>query len=164
MIRRDRTAQLSRGIKVNRFATALSAGFVATVLVGGTAFAPIAAEAATATELKSAAAACKAEAKSKKINFFARRKYVTNCVARTVKLTPAEVTKIAVNVASHGCIAEAKGKKIQYFARRKYVNACVIAALKQHSLDVNEVRSGVNLGGLRRFTSQELGCGANVYC
>ena len=101
------------------FVTALSAGFIATVLISGTAFAPTPAEAATDVRmaLKDATVACKAEAKDQKMGWLARRKYVTNCVARTVKLTPAETAKIAVREAIVGCKAEAKGKKIRWLAR-----------------------------------------------
>ena len=97
---------------MSRFATALSAGFIATVLVSGTAFAPTPAEAATGSgmTLKDATVACKAEAKDQKMGWLARRRYVNNCVARTVKLTPAEIAKIAVKEAIVGCKAEAKGR------------------------------------------------------
>lgn len=71
---------------MNYFATALSAGFIATALVSGSAFVPTPAEAATDIRmaLKDATVACKAEAKDQKMGWFARRKYVNNCVARTV--------------------------------------------------------------------------------
>ena len=38
--------------------------------------------------LKETTAACKAEAKEKKIRWPASRKFVSNCVAKAVKLTP----------------------------------------------------------------------------
>ena len=77
------------------FATTLCAGIVATVLVGGTAFAPTPAEAARMSDadkvaLKEATVACKAEAKEKKIRWPASRKYVNDCVAKAFKLTPAD--------------------------------------------------------------------------
>ena len=55
---------------MNHFATALCAGFIATVLVSGTAFVPTPAEAATdnGMALKDATVACKAEAKGQKIS------------------------------------------------------------------------------------------------
>jgi hypothetical protein len=114
--------------------------------------------------LKDATVACKAEAKDQKMGWLARRRYVNNCVARTVKLTPAEIAKIAVKEAIVGCKAEAKGKKIRWLARRKFVNACVTAALKNYSVDVNEVRRGLNLRGLRVYTPEETGCYQNVFC
>jgi hypothetical protein len=57
-----------------RFTTALCAGIIATVLFGGIAFTPTAAEAATTSSadkaaLKETAAACKAEAKEKNIKW-----------------------------------------------------------------------------------------------
>ena len=148
---------------MNHFATALSAGFIATVFVSG-AFVPTPAEAATGMALKDATAACKAEAKDQKMGWLARRRYVNNCVARTVKLSPAEIAKIAAKEAIVGCKAEAKGKKIRWLARRKFVNACVTAALKDHSLDVNEVRRELNVRGLRVYSPQEIGCHQNVFC
>jgi hypothetical protein len=154
-----------RRVNMNHFATTLSAGFIATVFVSGTAFVPIPAEAATDSgmALKDATVACRAEAKDK-MGWFARRRYVNNCVARTVKLTPAEIAKIAVKEATVGCKAEAKGKKIGWLARHKFVNACVTAALKDYSVDVNEVRRKVNVGGLRVYTPEETGCYQNVFC
>ena len=151
---------------MSHFATALSAGFIATVLVSGTAFVPTPAEAATGSgmALNDATVACKAEAKDQKMGWLARRRYVNNCVARTVKLTPAETAKIAVKEAIVGCKAEAKGKKIRWLARRKFVNACVTAALKHYSIDVNEVRRELNVRGLRVYTPEETGCRQNVFC
>ena len=148
------------------FVTALSAGFIATVLISGTAFAPTPAEAATDVRmaLKDATVACKAEAKDQKMGWLARRKYVNNCVARTVKLTPAEIAKIAVKEAIVGCKAEAKGKKMGWLARRKFVNGCVTAALKDYSIDVNEVRRELNVLSLRVATPEETGCYQNVFC
>ena len=151
---------------MNHFPTALFAGFIATILVSGTGFAPTPAEAATDSgmALKDATVACKAEAKDQKMGWLARRRYVNNCVARTVKLTPAEIAKIAVKEAIVGCKAEAKGKKIRWLARRKFVNACVTAALKDYSVDVNEVRRELNQRGLRVYTPEETGCRQNVFC
>ena len=82
---------------MHHFATALCAGIVATVIVGGTALTPTPAEAAKtssaeAVALKEATATCKAEAKEKKISWPASRKFVSNCVAKTVKLTPAQTS------------------------------------------------------------------------
>jgi hypothetical protein len=151
---------------MNHFARALSAGFIATAVVSGSAFESTPAQAATdiMMALKDATVACKAEAKDQKMDWFARRKYVNNCVARTVKLTPAEIAKIAVKVAIVGCKAEAKGKKIGWLARRKFVNGCVTAALKDYSLDVNQVRRALDIRGLRVATPEETGCYENVFC
>ena len=101
---------------MHHFATALCACIMATVVVGGTALTPTPAEAAKtptaeAVALKEATAACKAEANEKKINsWLAGRRFVSDCVARAVKLTPAQLQKIAVNRATVACKAEAKGK------------------------------------------------------
>ena len=70
------------------FATALSAGIMATVLVGANLFTP--AEAATTSSadkaaLKEATAACKAEAKEKKIRWPASRKFVSSCLSNALK-------------------------------------------------------------------------------
>ncbi|MGA9817095.1 MAG: hypothetical protein WBQ54_09150, partial [Pseudolabrys sp.] len=69
---------------MHHFATALCAGIMATVVVGGTALTPAPAEAAKtptaeAVALKEATAACKAEAKEKKINsWLAGRRFVSD--------------------------------------------------------------------------------------
>jgi hypothetical protein len=72
------------------FATALSAGIIATVLVSGTAFMPTPADAAKLSNaervaLEKATAACKEEAKGMKLSWhwLKRRKYVKNCIIRT---------------------------------------------------------------------------------
>jgi len=152
---------------MHHFATALSAVIIATVLVGGTW--PTPAEAATTSStdkaaLKEATAACKAEAKENKIRWPASRKYVSNCVAKTVKLTEEEVQKIAVKQAIVACKAEAKGKKIRWPASRKFVSNCLSNALKDYHLDVTLLRRELNIAGLRRYTPEETGCLQNVYC
>ena len=98
------------------FATALCAGIMATVVAGGTALTPTPAEAAKtpsaeAVALKETTTACKAEAKEKKISWPASRKFVSNCLAKTVKLTPAQFQEIAVKQATVACKAEAKAKR-----------------------------------------------------
>ena len=72
------------------FATALSAGIIATVLVSGTAFMPTPAEAAKLSdaervEIEKATAACEAEAKGMKFGWHwrKRQKYVQDCIIRT---------------------------------------------------------------------------------
>jgi hypothetical protein len=149
-----------------RFGTALSAGIIATVLVSSSAFVPTPAAAATADRvaLKEATVACKAEAKDKNIRWPASRKYVKNCLARTLKRTPTDIEKIAEKEAIVACKAEAKGKKIRWPASRKFVSSCVTAALKDYSLDINQLRRDMNLNGLRVYTPEEIGCQQNVFC
>src|SRR5262249_13764225 len=130
---------------------------------------PTAAEAARTSNvakvaLKETTAACKAEAKEKKIRWPASRKYVNDCVAKAVKLTPAEIQKIAVKQAIVACKAEAKGKKIRWPTSRKFVSSCLANALKDYHLDVDQLRRELNLAGLRRYTPEETGCLQNVYC
>ena len=151
------------------FTTALCAGTMAIVVVGGAAFTPSPAQAAKtsaadAAALKEATATCKAEAKEKKISWPASRKFVSNCVAKAVKLTPAELQNIAVKQAIVACKAEAKGKKITWSANRKFVSACLSNALKDYNLDVAQLRRELDMSGLRRYTPEETGCLQNVYC
>jgi hypothetical protein len=149
---------------MHHFATALCAGIMATVVVGGTALTSTPAEAAKtpspeAVALKEATAACKAEAKEKKISWPASRKFVSNCVAKTVKLTPTQLQKIAVKQATVACKAEAKGKKIRWPASRKYVKNCITTALKEHpTMNIDEVLRGVNVKTLRVHQRPEWGC------
>ena len=154
---------------MHHFTTTLCAGTMAIVVVGGTAFMPSPAEAAKTPSaetvaLKEATAACKAEAKEKKISWPASRKFVSNCVAKTVKLTPAQLQESAVKQAIVACKAEAKGKKIRWPASRKFVSTCLSTALKDYHLDVGQLRRELNMAGLRRYTPQETGCMQNVYC
>jgi hypothetical protein len=107
---------------------------------------------------------CKAEAKEKKISWPASRKFVSNCVAKAVKLTPAELQNIAVKQAIVACKAEAKGKKITWPANRKFVSTCLSNALKDYNLDVAQLRRELDMSGLRRYTPEETGCLQNVYC
>ena len=72
---------------------AIFGGIIATGLISGTAFVPTAAEAAKMSKadtvaLKEATAACKAEAKGKKVKWLSRRKYVNQCVAEALKGRP----------------------------------------------------------------------------
>ncbi len=149
---------------MHHFATALCAGITATVVAGVTALTPIPAEAAKtpgaeAVALKEATAACKAEAKEKKIRWPANRRFVSNCVAKAVKLTPAEIEKIAVKQATVACKAEAKGKKFRWPASRKYVKNCITTALKEHAtMNISEVRRGVSVKTLRVQQRPEWGC------
>jgi len=149
---------------MHHFTTALCAGLMATVVVGGAALMPTSAEAAktpSAEEvaLKETRAACKAEAREKKIRWPASRKFVSNCVAKSVKLTPSELQKIAVKQATVACKAEAKGKKIKWPASRRYIKNCITIALKEHpTMNLSEVRRGVNVKTLRVHQRPEWGC------
>jgi flagellar biosynthesis component FlhA len=84
---------------------------------------------------------------------------VSYCVAKAVKLTPAEIEKIVVKQATLSCKAEAKGKKIRWPASRKYVKNCITTALKEHpTMNISEVRRGVNVKTLRVQQRPEWGC------
>jgi hypothetical protein len=125
-------------IIMHHFAKTLYASTIAIVIVAGAAFMHSPAKAAKtpsaeAVALKEATAACKAEAKEE-ISWPASRKFVSNCVAKTVKLTPAQLQEIAVKQAIVACKAEAKGKKIRGPASRKFVSACLSNALKDYLL------------------------------
>jgi hypothetical protein len=148
---------------MNHSKTVVGLGIVAAVFVVAI---PIPGKAASADglALKEATITCRAQAKEQKLGWFASRKYVRNCVAKTVKLTPAEAAKVAVNHATVGCKAQAKGKKIGFFQRRKYVKECVVAALKDYSVDVSQVRKELKINELRVYTNEELGCRQNVFC
>ena len=149
---------------MHHFATVLCTGIMANVVFGGTALTPTPAEAAKTPSpegvaLKEATATCKAEAKEKKIRWPASRKFVSDCVAKAVKLTPAELQKIAVKQATVACKAEAKGRKIRWPASRNYVKSCITTALKEHpTMNISEVRRGVNVKTLRLHQRPEWGC------
>jgi hypothetical protein len=67
--------------------------------------------------------------------------------------------KVALKEAIISCKAEAKGKKVKWLARRKYVYQCVAEALKgRPSIDIDEVRRGVNMKLLRPQRPGEWGC------
>jgi hypothetical protein len=89
---------------------------------------------------------------------------VSNCVAKTVKLTEAQLQEIVVKQAIVACKAEAKGKKIRWPTSRKFVSSCLSNALKDYQLDVVLLRRELNIAGLRRYTPMETGCMQNVYC
>ena len=97
-------------------------------------------------------------------SWLASRRFVSNCVARAVKLTPDELQKIAVKQAIVACKAEAKGKKIRWPTSRKFVSSCLSNALKDYSLDVNQLRRELDMAGFRTYTPEETGCMQNVYC
>jgi hypothetical protein len=149
-----------------RLATVTFAGIVVTVLV---IFMPTPADAAKTSSadkaaIKEATLACKAEAKEKRIRWPASRKFVSNCVAMHVKLSPEELQKVAVKQAIVACKAEAKGKKIRWPWSRKFVSGCLSNALKDYALDTNQLRRELDSAGLRSYTAIETGCMQNVYC
>ena len=149
---------------MHHFATALCAGIMATVVVGGTALTPTPAEAAKtssaeAVALKEATAACKAEAKEKKIRWPASRKFVSDCVAKTVKLTPAQLAGDCRKTGDRCMQGGGEGQKIRWPASRKYVKNCITTALKEHpTMNISEVRRGVNVKTLRVHQRPEWGC------
>ena len=72
---------------MSRFVTALSTAIIATALVGGAAFVPTPAEAATTSAadnaaLKEKTADCNKQAKEQKLGFLKRHKFVRECVAK----------------------------------------------------------------------------------
>ena len=132
---------------MHHFAIALCAGIVATVVVGGTALTATPAGAAKTSSAENIALkACKAEAREKKIRWPTSRKFVSDCVAKAVKLTPGELQKIAVKQATVACKAEAKGKKIRWPASRNHVRNCITTALKERpTMNISELLKGINL-------------------
>ena len=79
--------------------------------------------------------------------------------------TPAEAAKTssadapALKETTAGCKAEAKEKKIRWPASRKYVKNCITMALKEHpTMNITEVRRGVNVKTLRVPQRPEWGC------
>ncbi|HTL64836.1 MAG TPA: hypothetical protein VL305_07550 [Pseudolabrys sp.] len=154
---------------MHRFATALCAGIMGTMVAGGIALMATSAEAAKASSaeavaLKQATSVCKAAAKERNISWPASRKFVSNCVAKAVKLSPAQLQKIAVRQAVVGCKAEARGKKIRWPSSRDFVRTCLSNALKDYHLDIAELRKELDIAGLRTYTAMEIGCMQNVYC
>ena len=146
---------------MHHFAAALCVGLMATVVVSGAALTPTAAKtsSADALSLKESTAACRAGAKEKNVRWPASRKFVSDCVAKTIKLMPAELQKLAVKQATIACKAEAKGKKIRWPASRQYVKNCITTALKEHpTMNISELRKVVNVKGLRMHQRPEWGC------
>ena len=104
---------------MHHFATALCAGIVGTLVVGGTALTPTPAKAAK----------------------------------------PPSAEAVALKEATTACKSEAKEKKIRWPASRKYVKNCITTALKEHpTMNISEVRRGVNLKTLRVHQRPEWGC------
>jgi carboxypeptidase C (cathepsin A) len=164
---RTHNQSISKGVFMYR--SVISANLIATVLVVGIAFMPTRADAAKTSSaekaaLKEATVACKAEAKEKKIRWPASRKFVSTCVAKSIKLTPAQLQELAVKQAIVACKAEAKGKKIRWPSSRKFVSSCLSNALKDYAIDTDQLRRELNTAGLRSYTPIETGCLQNVYC
>jgi hypothetical protein len=137
---------------------------MATVVVGSAALTPTTAQAAKTSNVRTAwlkemTAACKVEAKGKKIRWPASRKYVNDCVAEPVKLTPVGLQKIDEIRATVSCKAETKGKKLRWPASRGYVKTCITTALKEHpTMNITELHRGVNVKTLRAHGPSEWGC------
>jgi hypothetical protein len=80
--------------------------------------------------------------------------------------TPAEAAKmsnaerVALEKATAACKAEAKGMKFSWHwrKRQKYVQNCIIRSASQQGIDIWEVRSRVNMKGLRPQRPGEWGC------
>ena len=149
---------------IHQVTAALCVCLMATVVVGGAALTPTTARAARTSNvekfaLKETTAACKAQAKERKIRWPASRKYVNDCVAKPVKLTPAGLQTIADKRATVACKAEAKGKKITWPASQKYIKNCITMALKEHpTMNISELHRGVNVKTLRVYQRSEWGC------
>ena len=79
--------------------------------------------------------------------------------ARAAKLSNAE--RIALEKATAACKAEAKGMKFSWHwrKRQKYVQNCTIRTAREGaSVDIWQVRSTVNMKGLRPHRPGEWGC------
>ena len=80
--------------------------------------------------------------------------------------TPAEAAKmsnaerVALEKATAACKVEAKGMKFSWHwrKRQKYVQNCIIRAASRQGIDIWEVRSRVNMKGLRPQRPGEWGC------
>ena len=68
--------------------------------------------------------------------------------ARAAKLSNAE--RIALEKATAACKSEAKGMKFSWHwrKRQKYVQNCVIRSASRQGIDIWEVRSRANMGGM----------------
>ena len=82
---------------------------------------------------------------------------LTPTPAEAARTSSAEV--VARKEATVACKAEARGKKLWWPASRKYVKNCVTTALKEHpTMNISDVRRGVNVKGLRMHQRPEWGC------
>jgi len=68
--------------------------------------------------------------------------------ARAAKLSNAE--RIALEKATAACKAEAKGMKFSWHwrKRQRYVQNCIIRSASRQGIDIWEVRSRANMGGM----------------
>src|SRR5215475_13222228 len=68
--------------------------------------------------------------------------------AAAAKMSAAE--RVALEKAMASCKAEAKGMKFSWHwrKRQKYVQNCIIRSANQQGIDIWEVRSRANMGGL----------------
>lgn len=73
---------------MSKFVTASFAGIIATVLVSNAHAQTARMSNADKTALKQATVSCKAEAKAKKLGWFARRRYVKTCLVQSLKDHP----------------------------------------------------------------------------
>ena len=72
----------------------------------------------------------------------------TSIPAEGAKLSKAE--RVALEKATAACKAEAKGMKFSWHwrKRQKYVQNCIIRSASRQGIDIWEVRSRANMGGL----------------
>ena len=95
--------------------------------------------------------ACRKQAKEQKLSGSERRAFLKDCI------TPAEAAKklsdvdrVALEKATAACKAEAKGMKFSWHwrKRQKYVQNCIIRSASRQGIDIWEVRSRANMGGM----------------
>ena len=97
--------------------------------------------------------ACRKQAKEQKLSGSERRAFLKDCIrkddgAEAAKLSDAK--KVALEKAMAACKEEAKGMKFKWHwrKRQKYVQNCIIRSASKAGIDIWEVRSRANLGGL----------------
>jgi len=73
---------------MSKFVTASFAGIIVTVLISSAPAQAARMSDADKTALKQATVSCKAEAKAKKLGWFARRRYVKTCLIQSLKDHP----------------------------------------------------------------------------
>ena len=69
-------------------------------------------------------------------------------LAEAAKLSDAE--RVALEKATAACKAEAKGMKFSWHwrKRQKYVQNCIIRSASRQGIDIWEIRSRANMGGM----------------
>src|SRR6478736_4475320 len=97
--------------------------------------------------------ACRKQAKEQKLSGSKRRAFLKDCIrkddgAEAAKLSDAK--KVALEKAMAVCKEEAKGLKFSWHwrKRQKYVKNCIIRSASKAGIDIWEVRSRANMGGL----------------